>query len=252
MSYRPVAWKTAYTVDFTAQSNLNIKTGGNGTKSIDGKNWTWANDANANTADVTNGTGIVVTATNTNTNYNGGTRNCPILSIPVTSLFAGFDTLNHSLRLQVRLLLTNSITNFEYGGMGFEYTTTPTSQNFHMLKGFNSGANHIQTEDAINSITTIRTGSVITTDDILSVIYRGPVSYKTQSGTFSALPLNASTDRFAALQDATNLVIQTSSQLQVCLYMFTANTQGLTDGFGVTFTHLQLDYVEALPTPFGF
>lgn len=252
MSYRRPIWKNAYKVDFTSLTTQNLRTGGNGTKTIDGKNWTWANDANVNTADVTNGTGIVIGASNANVNYNGATRNCPILSVPISTLFPNFDIFNHTLRIQARLLLAGSITNFEFAGMGFEYTTTPTNQNYHMLKGFNTTPNRIQSEDSIGGTTTIRQVQPSSTDDILSIIYRGPVSYKTQSGAFSTFPLgDPTTERLTAHQTGT-LSIQTSGQLAFAFYYVTLNTQAQTDGFTITWTHLQLDYLEALPVVGGY
>lgn len=250
MSYKPVAWKNAYTVDFTAQSSQNIRTGGNGTKTIDGKSWTWANDANSNTANVTSGTGIVLAASNTNVNYNGGTRNVPILTIPVTSLFSSYNIANHALRLQVRVLLTNSITNFEFVGAGFEYVTTPTNQGYRMLKGFSTTPNRIQTEDNVAGSTTIRQVSSSSSEDILGIIFRDPNNYFTMSGVFSSTPMNAGTNRTSVHPSGTTIAYATD--LQVCLYYLTINTQGSTDGFQVTFTHLQLDYIELTPILGGF
>jgi len=136
--------------------------------------------------------------------------------------------------------------------MGFEYTTTPTNQNFHMLKGFNTTPNRIQSEDSIGGATTIRAVAPSSSDDILSVIYRGPVSYKTQSGVFSTFPMgDPATSRLTCHQTGT-VDIQISSTLALALYYVTLNSQALTDGFTITWTHLQLDYTESLPATAGY
>jgi hypothetical protein len=253
VSYNPArTWKNAYSLDFTAQTTQNLKTGGDGTKTIDSKSWALTNSANANTIDITNGTGLVIAASNTNVNYTGTTRTCPILTVPITTVFPSCNLFTHMLRLQARILLTNSITNFEFGGLAFEYTS-PTSQNFHTLKGFSTTPNRIQAEDSTASATTIRQVSTSSTDDILCIIYRPPWTYMTTSGAFSTTPMNATTARLNGCgQIEQTSVITTASELQIGLYLITINTQGQTDGFQVTFTHLQLDYMEQIPVIGGF
>lgn len=59
-SFSSQGWQTVYEVDFTTLANLNLKTGGDGTKVIDGRNWSFSGTADSTSADVVNGTGIVL------------------------------------------------------------------------------------------------------------------------------------------------------------------------------------------------
>lgn len=53
-------WTTDLDLDFTIQNNQNLKTGGDGTKTIGGYNFTIGNTATLTSGDVVNGTGIVL------------------------------------------------------------------------------------------------------------------------------------------------------------------------------------------------
>lgn len=247
MSYEPHRWKNAYSVDFTSLSSQNIRTGGNGTKTIDSHSWTWANDANCTSADVVNGTGIVVAASNTNTSNSNANRTGPNLSVLATELFPAYSVLTHILRLQVRVILTNSVTNFEYGGIAIEYTTTPTTQRIHLIKGFQTSANRLQTESTLSGTTTVIGLTSSISDDVFCMIFDAPARYETRSGAFTSTPMNAETYR-ASEQQAAVGSINTPAKLQFALLQSTLNTVGGTDGFSVTYTHLQLDYTERVPS----
>ena len=140
------SWTTAYSVDFTSLGNQNLKTGGNGAKSIDGKAWTWANDANAATANVVSGSGIVITCNTTNSNYGGPTRTTPILTLPfwtsgslASSSIANYSVQNHIVRVRLRVLLTSADNNSEGARVIIEDSTAPTNQNVNFFKGFSGG-----------------------------------------------------------------------------------------------------------------
>jgi len=68
------AFVTAYSVDYTGLAGLNLLTGGDGTKTIDGKTWTLVNSANLQTAYINDGThaGLYLRC-NTNNSLNGNT-----------------------------------------------------------------------------------------------------------------------------------------------------------------------------------
>lgn len=59
------SWTPVYTLDFTAQTTQNIKTGGDTTYTVDGKTWTANGTANTSAASITNGTGLTATMSNT-------------------------------------------------------------------------------------------------------------------------------------------------------------------------------------------
>jgi hypothetical protein len=227
-------WRRAYALDFTTQSSQNIRTGGNGSKTIDGKTWTWANDTGASTANITNGTGYVVALANT------ASAN-PQLSIPVSTLFPSFSLARHALRVSARVLLTNSITNFEMGGVGL--TMGASGQAYACIKGYNGAANCILYQSNTNTIASA--GGQ--TDDIVGYIYAPPAIAEGRSGTYTAgLPLKVSTLRGSESQQPTATPILQGTP-KIFLQTSTSNSQGLTDGFVVTFTYLQVDYMDRIP-----
>lgn len=242
----PNIWRTAYKVDFTALSALNIKTGGTvGSKIIDGKAWTWANDANAAAADVTPGTGVAISANSVSTNYNGTTRTCPILTVPVLTLFPAYSPQNHILRVMTRVLLTNSDTNFEFGGMSLEDASAPTNQNIHVLRGFNTTPERPQVEATVSGTTTIRIVDPPTTDTVLGILFRAPKVYEAWTGAYtSGQSLTLSTFKFAEFLDMAHPLMRTSASPTIGLFQVTLNG---TASFTVTFTHLQLDYYAKNP-----
>lgn len=227
-------FRKAYEVDFTSLANLNIKTGGNGTKVIDGKSWTWANDSSSSTANVVNGTGIVVALNNT------ASANC-LLTIPVTSLFPGYSLIRHILRVSVRVLLTNSITNFEMGGVGI--TNGGGAGSFACIKGFNGAANCVLYQSQINTVTSA--GGQ--TDDVMGMMFDAPATAEGRSGLYVAgRPLRVQNLRASETQQvAAASVLQTTPK--IFIQTSSSNSQALTDGFAATYTHFRLDYYDKIP-----
>lgn len=124
------SWTNAYTVDFTS---LATETLTNGTETLDSKSWTIANSGNSSLFENTNGTGIRITPLGNSANrYDGGDRTLPIMTIPVTSLFADFDPGIHKLRLWIRFSLTNGFGVGNYQGWygGFEPTGATANREY--------------------------------------------------------------------------------------------------------------------------
>lgn len=116
----PRAWTSAYEVDFTAQATLTLS---DGAQTIDGKSWTCANNTHATTFVLTNGTGVQIRPKgDSNNRYDNGDRTLPILTVPVSTLWASFDPGQHRLRVWLRFALTNGFNIGNYQGWygGFE------------------------------------------------------------------------------------------------------------------------------------
>jgi len=90
-------WAQKYAVDFSGLDAIDIKTPGDGTIEIDGKDWVATNMANATALDVDGSTGIVWDTANGTYDY--GTRTSPYLYALITSLWSDYNVANHKLRI---------------------------------------------------------------------------------------------------------------------------------------------------------
>lgn len=80
-------WAVAYEVDFALLSNQNLLTGGDGTKTIDGRDWDLAASTHAATLAIQNGTGLRFVKNTTATQF-GGRLTLPMSQIPEADLWA--------------------------------------------------------------------------------------------------------------------------------------------------------------------
>ena len=240
-----LAWTSAYSVDFTSLGSQNLKTGGNGTKTIDGKVWTWENDANATSSNVTNGTGIVIVCNTNNSNYGGSTRTTPILTLPFQTLISGYSVQRHIVRVRTRVLLTNCDANTEGARLIIEDSSAPTNQNVNYFKGFSGGvSNQVITVSGVTAVSTTRSTST-STDDVLGLVWEGPKSVEFWSGTYGG-SLTLSTLRWSECQDMANPLMFKPTQPRIGLVAGTANVAG---SFTATFTHMEVDYFSKNPAP---
>jgi hypothetical protein len=114
-----------YEVDFTGLGTQDLTSGGDGSKTIDGKTWTLANSANATSMDVTNGTGIVFVHGNPSTNIDGSTESSPLIYAD-HSQFASSILPTDEWRLHIWYEIANLDATFEFGAMGYR---APSSWN---------------------------------------------------------------------------------------------------------------------------
>jgi len=242
------SWTTAYSVDFTAlgaTADQNLKTGGNGSKTINGQTYTWANDANATSADLTNGTGIMIVLNTTNSNYGGATRTTPILTIPFQSVFTGYSILNHIVRIRARVLLTNCDANTEGVRLVIEDVSAPTNQNVNYFKGFSTITNQHGFTSTISGVSTTQT-LITSTDDVIGLVWEGPKNAEWWSGTFSSGILNCGNLQWSESQNMANPLMFKPAQPRFGIGAGTANVAG---SFTAIFTHLIVDYCSKHPAP---
>jgi len=242
-------WRTAYEQDLTTLANQNIKTGGNGNKTIDGKVWLWANDANCASANVVNGTGIVIVANATATGFYEGAivRSAPNLTIPVLSLMPLFDICQNAIRVMVRMVLTGADAAAEGGKLFLEYVTTPENQNVSIGKLFSAGSLGFIVNDALNP-TFAQPYPFNTTsnaDDILSIIFWPNKGWETHSGLYVAgekMRLRSSRSSFWQNTGTPSIRFATDVRLGICQV-----TNNATASLTTTFTHLRVDFHDRHP-----
>lgn len=253
------SWKTAYNVDFTSLTTQNIRTGGNGTKTIDGKSWTWANDANATTAALTNGTGLQCNPVANSGSAAPASRNGPILTANINQFMP--NTLNltrHGIRLMARYQLTGQTKVAQGVRLGFEDLTAPKDQAFHLFRGWASNAPGApgggedefvmqSSKPTATTDTTLGITTFATTDDVLVVACRFPDKYEARTGQYaSGIPYSFT--HFVEAESynaATPLLRLQAEPLIVLAWQDSAAAGG--GGFTGTFTHFRIDYFEIWP-----
>lgn len=243
-------WRTAYNVDFTTLSNLNIKTGGNGNKTIDGKTWLWGNDANCASADVVNGTGIVIVANAVNTGFYEGAnvRTAPNLTVPVQTLFPLYDVGQTAFRVMLRVILTGADANVEGTKLFVEDSTTPEGQGISLVKWFTAGAINYRVAEQLNPAFPVIYPDNTTanaTDDILSIIFWPPNGYETYTGQYVAgEKMRISTKRASDWQNIASplMRLDTSPRIGFCQV-----TNNVTASLTTTFTHMRVDWHDRHP-----
>lgn len=242
MSYFPNNWITAYEVDFTSLANLTLV---NGSNTIDGKNWTGANAANAATFAIQNGTGIVIAANTANTNYFNSDRSTPMIVCPLSTFIPSYSVQGHIVRVMARVLLTNCDANFEAAKVGLEDSTTPLSQNFFLNKGF-IGSNNFESLSSVSSATTqIAISSTNFTDDVIGFIFEAPNKYELWSGAYSGgFPKSFNTFRASESMAMSLPLMRLINQPRLLLAHQTANGTG---AFTLTYTHLRVEYIRKQP-----
>ena len=100
-------WAQKYTVDLSTLAVQDLTTGGDGTKTIDGKSWELVNSSNLTALDLDGSTGLVWDVANGTYDY--GTRTAPHLYALVSSLWSDYNAANHKLRIWAHFAFTPSV-----------------------------------------------------------------------------------------------------------------------------------------------
>lgn len=243
-------WRQVYSVDFTALTGQNIKTGGDGNKTIDGLTWLWGNNANLTSCDIVPGTGLVMVASAANTGYYEGAnvRTAPNLTIPVSTLYSLYDITVNVVRVLARMLLTNADATAEGGKVFLEYVAVPKDQNFSLLKAFSGGAIGFQSNSNTdpNYETVYAFNSAGSTDDVLGFAFWPPKSFQCYSGIFvPGERMRFQNQRGAIFQNVAGQPIRKSADARIGLCQITNNA---TASLTTTFTHLRIDIHDRQPS----
>lgn len=246
-------WTTAYEVDFTALSSLNIKTGGAGAKVIDGKTWTWANDAAVATCTVGGGSGILTTANATVTGYyeGGVTRTLGNLTIPIQSLFPNFNIGQTAVRVMCRVILTNADAAAEGHKLAIEDNTTPIGQHAWIVKWFSGGGLKYRFSSGCDPTSSGAAGLYETiyadnataiTDDVQCLVFTPGRQFEAYSGIYTAgesPSMRIANGRGSVEQNIAIPLMRLEPQPRIMLGQVTNNgTASLT----TEVTHLRVDY----------
>ena len=250
------SWTTAYSVDFTTLSSSNIRTGGNGSKTIDGKTWTWANDANSTTATVTNGRGIVIAPLiNSLQTGNPTVRAAPIIVLPLSAAFPTYSASRHIVRVSVRISQSGDNASAKGVRLGFEDNTSPTNQAYHIFKGYSTSVQTWIVQSCINAVATTPFNSTTNyTDNVLSIVFEAPKGFQASSGVFSSSLANT----FSGSFPSTMANYQTSEQQNMSSPLMWIGTQprillcaqdssATSQQFTGSFTHLKVEYITKFP-----
>lgn len=237
----------SYLLDFTAQATQNLKTGGNGSKTIDGRAWTWANDAAAQSADIINGAGLILSCNTTNSTGNPATRSAPILSVPFSSLIPDYSVSQHIIRVMVRVLLGNAGADTEGVRVSVEDSSSPTSQAFSVYKGHVGGIDSWFPQTCVSAAaTTIGNTTNNFSDDVIGITFEAPKSFDVRTGVLvsGALPSTLPHFLVAEIQDMASPIMRTQGKPALSLSVQSGNTSG--DIIG-TFTHMRVDVFSKIP-----
>lgn len=249
------SWTTAYSVDFTALSSSNIRTGGNGTKTIGGQLWTWANDAQCTTATVTNGRGIVLAPLiNSLQTGNPNTRAAPILTLPISGVFTNYAASRHIVRVSVRISQSGDNATAKGVRFGLEDNNAPVNQAYHMFKGFSSVQTWLVQSCALGVTSTPFNSSSNYTDDVLSFVFEAPKGFQASTAVFSSSLANT----FSGSFPSTFAHYQTSEQQNMASPLMYIGTQPrillcvqdsspTSQQFTGSFTHLKIEYMTKFP-----
>ena len=230
---------TAYTVDFSAQTAQTISA--NGTVTIDGKAWTYANFANTNAAAIS-ASGLTIAPNATNSSYTGATRTAPIISIPVSTLLSGFDLFANDIRISLYMSANNADANTEIALVGLECTSAPIGTNVSLAKGFAAAAASIRTTSSIASTSTAVDETTNTTDNVLVVQFSPRLlRFETRSGVWSAgFPATTRPRRMGSISSASAGFFANSTDLSLFLCVQPGNTS---NNFSTTFHTLKVEAI---------
>jgi hypothetical protein len=242
---------TIYDLDWTAQSSQNIKT--NTTYTVDGKTWTTENGANSNTFDITSGTGLVFTSISGNTaNYGDNTRTATLFRVDLSSIISDLAFAQYyAIRLLTRISFTSLTSNFQFGKFGLEHAGSPATMHMVHGKGFSTSANALQSQISTTT-TSQRSSAVVSTDDVLGLIYRPMFNVDFISGAFgTSFPKNytlrSSWAGGMASGVTANVIRDASSNNLRLLYVF-QETSG-TGSFTATVTRMRVEGYKFLIPP---
>lgn len=255
MTYGPAMrlWRTVCDVDFRALSAQDLKSGGDGAKTVAGMSWALANSANASAVSITAGTGLVFVCNANSSLYSGATRTAPLLSILLTDSFSYYNSKRflvgpHMVRLMARVQLTTADANFENGFLAIESAGAPANQWFGLGKGHNGADNITFFANDTAVATTIEQSTTSFADDVLGITFEAPDLAQGWTGVYDTagdrLPEEFNSGRFSYSSNLATPLMRTTADPRIVLGAETGNVSG---SLTVTFTHFRVDVIEKHP-----
>lgn len=262
----PTTWQTLYFLDFTAQSNLNIKTAGSPV-TIDGRSWTSVNMGSATSFQIINGTGLSINPAANSGSGNPTARACPLITIPLTNLLpATLNVTRHIIRAVVRVQLTGASVASQGIRAGWELGSAPLTQAWSLFRGFSTlstgggggGQQEMGVQESVLSalpagVTSFAT-STGATDDVYGLFWDPSNRFELRTDVFSSgVPTAIQVFRYANIQNLKNFAVNTTTpnfdveskfQLQADMNLMLGAQDSAPSGGGSftgVFTHLRID-----------
>ena len=235
-------WTTAYNLDFTTEATQSLKSGGNGSKTIDSNTWTWANDSTCVTASIISSTGLLMSSSTSASDYQNATRTAAVLNVPLTTLFPSFNVLRHAIRITARITtLTNMGAAARWATFGLEDATTPITQNIFMSRGFNTVSNQTMYGGTQSSSTTYNATSA-NSDELLQITWDPPGTFSQAADVF---PATGMVELYSEVQTTVAaLLMRKAAQPKI---FFSWRNSGSQAAFSFVIKSLKVEYYNKIP-----
>ncbi len=229
-----------YAVDFSALATSGAKFS-NGSNVIDGKTWTVENTANANTFQITNGTGLVIDPSATSTDIGAGSvRTAPLISIKYGSIHSSLVAIpTPNILVLCSFTHANLNANFEQGRLIHErFGGGGTSQITGWIGRVFSTSAKFEIVTLKNNAAVFLADTSATTDDVMGLyVQGGGMQLSCYTGVTSGgdLPAITALTRRGALNLIPPVVASAADEFAITLAAMPVNTN---DSFSFTFKKL--------------
>jgi hypothetical protein len=243
----PVAFQTAYSVDFTLLPTQNLLTGGDGTKTIDGKTWTLTNSANATTVFLNDGThsGLFIQCNANNSVCNASSYTGPRIEALVANLDAALGVNSNWNEIWVWSMFTqphvpNANTEFGFlAALMSPYTYSSTFQQARLQRGFNTSLQ--EQMETLNNASELLSGARSSTPDVfvLRICQFNMVEFLVGSSVAGAFPAISALTQLGIFVVSPPILFGSSASWSALLGVFSGNTAGAAN---ILFSKLLVTY----------
>jgi hypothetical protein len=235
-------WTLQYSVDFSLLTPQNLITGGDGTKTIDGKTWHLLNSANATTVYLNDGThaGLYVRCSAFNSSNSGAALTGPQLYALLTDLSANLAPQFWS-ECRIWFMFTQPHTpdaTFEYGQVGSvdwdagSAFAAASINRFNSVNGYNGSLFEGKSYGTYAGAASVTRGGVVApgTYQDVALVWAKPASIEIYYGqTIAGAFPPAASMTFSARFSRTGAALQTPDTLAAWLSATSGNTAGNSD-----------------------
>ncbi len=236
-------------LDFRTLANQNLKTGGDGNKTIGGFTFYADNTGVATILDILNGTGLRIHPDATNTNF-ASSRTSPVVGIKLPDVISGLNMTNKAfVRAWVMFSHVNLDADFEIAALAFERKeptfALATWMSWQLSRYHQDQARFMASRNVGASNVTAINQTDNLADDIMMVKFYGPGHVETYTGVSSGgdFPDESTLRLRHSMQSLITNSVETmsrmlSSELAVAMAAAPNNTSGT---FQVTYQRLKIE-----------
>lgn len=229
-------WQPVYEVDLAGLPSQSFS--GNGAVTIDGKAWNVENFSAATSFGLVPTEGLKFVCNTSNTDLNNSTRNSLIITVPVSTLYPAFDLDKHEIRVLAQFT-HNADQNFENILYGYEYATSPSSQNFMMGRGYNGSGQSFFVKNTLNNSSSNPEDTSNISDDVMILEMNSVNNFVSRTGVYSSgWPTTTNLRKVQLFTTGGDLPFEKASDVRLCFSCITNNTSGTMVG---TFKKLRLE-----------